>query len=118
MAALIGHDLVVTLTTDSTNALHFSGIDLKLFEHDVTYVAMTSNVYVEDFPAAHHDTYRVELKYPATLLLPITTTLGTIVATAEAAVTAAIAAGIGGITGSGNNTLVTPTAVDPVAGTI
>jgi hypothetical protein len=118
MAALIGHDLVVTLTTDSTNALQFGGMALKLFEHDASYVAMTSTVYVEDFPGAHHDTYRVELKYPATALLLVTTTLATIIATAEAAVTAALAAGVGGITGGVSNSLVTPTPVDAVSGTI
>jgi hypothetical protein len=116
--ALIGHDLVVILTTDSANALHFGGMELKLFEHDTSYVAMTSNVFVEDFPAGHFDTYRVELKYPATGLLPVTTTMATIIATAEAAVTAAIAAGIGGIEGVSNNLPLNPTAVDAVSGTI
>lgn len=118
-----GHDIVVILTTDSTNTLQFGGITIKPFTYDASFnggtgTGLVTSVSVEDFPGYHHDTYSVNLKYSFDAIPLVTTTVGTLIATAETAVYAALAAGVGGIGGGVSNGLVSPTAVDTVSGLV
>jgi hypothetical protein len=126
VAGHYGQEINVTLTTDSTNTLNFAGMTIVPFTYDSTFLdhaganndGYSWSVTVDDFPGAHFDTYHVKLNYTYPSIPLLGTTIGAIVVIAEAAVTAAIAAGIGGIGGGVSTGYVAPTNVDAVSGKI
>jgi hypothetical protein len=113
-----GHEIIVTMTTDSSNKLNFAGIDIKPFTYDASFnggtgTGLVSSVTTADFPGYHYDTYTVKLNYSYDAIPLVTTTVGALIVIAEGLIDAAITAGIGG-----GGPSVAPTNVDAVSGLI
>lgn len=93
----IGVQYVVRLHQEVAGSVVFDSLERKAFTHDVGFVTATS-IEVEDYPATHLDSFRVQFDYPAASEPDASTeTLAAIIGDAVDAVrTALIANSIGG----------------------
>lgn len=97
--SLQGKVYTVKVHTNSTNRLVLDSLEIKDFTYE-SGAATVKTVYVEDYPAGHLDTYRVQFAYIVADIPASSTSLATLLSNAQTEIAAVVPGGVGGGTPS------------------